>query len=106
MKTLSLRKNQALLGAGVLGPGAAFGWRQAAPLCGDRPALDAIRSRHVDDDLARVLLADLVHVRRAEARPHLGDVAGDARLDANVARLVVARLVARSEDGGELVEGQ
>ena len=57
------------LGLRVLGARAALGRGEPAALRGDRAALDAVRGRHVHDDLARVLLADLVHVGRAEPRP-------------------------------------
>src|SRR5689334_22431142 len=71
----------------VLGPGAAFRWREAAASCGDRAALDAVRGRDLDLDIA-VAASELVHLRGAHPHPQLAQVARDAALDADVVRLV------------------
>src|SRR5438874_4203273 len=95
------------LGVLVLGPGAALGRSQAPALRGDRAALDAVRRGHLHADVPVALrLADLVHLRRAHPLPELAECARDARLDPDVARLVVARLVPRREDRRELVEDE
>src|SRR4029077_1094234 len=89
----------------VLGPGAALGRRQAAALRGDRTALDAVRRREIDRDSAVAADgSDLVDLRGAHVHPELSDVARNLALEADVIRLVVARLVPRQEDGRELVE--
>src|SRR6185437_15252364 len=52
----------------VLRPGAALGRREATAPGGDRAALDAVRRRDPDLDLA-VATAELVHLRGAHPHP-------------------------------------
>src|SRR5918912_452244 len=82
----------------VLRPRAALRWGEAAALRADRAALDAVRRRDLDVDLA-VPVPDLVHLRRAHAGPQLAEVARHVALDPDVARLVVAGAVPRQVDG-------
>src|SRR5919204_2062120 len=89
----------------VLRPRAALRRGEAAAFRRDRAALDAVRGRDLDLDLA-VAAGDLVHLRWAHAHPHLAQVARDAALEAQVVRLVVARPVPREVDRRELVEGE
>ena len=58
----------------------------------------------LDRDHAVSEVAALVHVRRAHPRPRLRHGASNAMGDLEMARLVVARAVARCEDRGQLVE--
>src|SRR5262245_38439957 len=59
-------------GARVLGPRAALGRGESAALGRDRAALDAVRRRHGHVDEVALARPDLVDLRRAHARPHLG----------------------------------
>src|SRR5919108_5384984 len=91
-------------------------WGQAAALRGDRSALDAVRRRDVDLDLApsvqlavrpsglELALGHLVHRRWAHVLPHQRDLEWYPLLHADVVGRVVARRVARREHRGELVE--
>src|SRR5438309_2947782 len=89
------------LGQLVLGAAAALWWGQTAAFGGDRAALDAVRRCDID-----ALLRRLVDLRGTESFPELRDVLRNVSADDDVVRLVVARLVPRGEDGGELVEGE
>src|SRR4051794_6312028 len=99
-----LRKSGLLVEGAV----AALGQRQPAALGGDRTALDAVRSGHVDvDGLGaglELVLRDLVDLRRAHRDPGLGDLLRDAVLDPHVVRGIVAGRIAREEHRRELVE--
>src|SRR3954471_24409481 len=89
------------LGELVVRARAALRRGQPAAFGGDRAALDAVRGRHLD-----AVLDHLVDRRRAHARPQLGQLPRRLALHADVVRRVVARRVAREEDGRELVEGE
>ena len=100
-------ESRARLGKRVLGAGAALGRGQPAALGGDRAALDAVRRVHLDvHHPVAVGGAGLVDLRGAHVYPCIGQVFRDSALDPDVVRLVVARPVAREENGRELVERQ
>ena len=88
------------------GPGPALGRRQPAALGADRAALDAIRGGQRHRTVPSPSSPPPRRPGPGTSRPTSRRRRAARSLDPDVARLVVARPVARGEDRGELVERQ